>query len=306
MNDVNIKVSIKDHLPEYKIVMDGSKESSVLKVDLENGFEPFKDIIIMKIDTPGLDSFSNEISAEDLSDESNMLSKCEIKITPERNLMAPNLNNEKVMFLQNLLDQYGFSFEESLNSVLITGPSLIKNYENFIRHLTYVVININEVDEKKLDLIRSKKFTITCTSLESKLNSNEITLQVNLAKSDPVQIQAQQIAGPVAHKQLQSFVVSENDDDIIRKKNILIPKSSRISPFVFAVLIVASCSIGFVLVFGAIKLYTSRKGGRKQVPNEENPQMEWDDSGLNITENPLDTLEVKFLNINISLFIRNR
>jgi hypothetical protein len=26
--------------------------------------------------------------------------------------------------------------------------------------------------------------------------------------------------------------------------------------------------------------------------NEENPQMEWDDSGLNIIENPLETLDV--------------
>lgn len=294
---MNIKISIKNHLPNYKIVLDGSKELSVLKVDLENGFEPFKDIIIMKIDTFGVDSFSDEISAEDLSDESNMLSKCEIKIEPERNLMAPSFNNEKVMFLQNLLDEYGFRFEETLNSVLITGPSLIKNYENFIRHLTYVVININEVDEKKLDLIKNKKFTIICTSLESKLYSNEITLQLNVAKSEqPVKIQAQNIAGPVAHKQLQSFVVSENDDDIIRKKNDLIFNNSPTSPIVFAILIVASCSIGFVLVFGAIKIYTSRRGGRKQVPNEENPQMEWDDSGLNITENPLDTLEVKFSN----------
>jgi hypothetical protein len=49
-----------------------------------------------------------------------------------------------------------------------------------------------------------------------------------------------------------------------------------------------------MLVFGAVKLYTggflSRK--KKQLPNEENPQMEWDDSGLNITENPLESLEV--------------
>lgn len=26
--------------------------------------------------------------------------------------------------------------------------------------------------------------------------------------------------------------------------------------------------------------------------NEENPQMEWDDSGLNITENPLESADV--------------
>lgn len=61
-----------------------------------------------------------------------------------------------------------------------------------------------------------------------------------------------------------------------------------------ALIVMCSCAIGFLLVFGAIKLHTSRvfRGKRKALPNEENPQMEWDDSGLNITENPLETLEV--------------
>lgn len=63
---------------------------------------------------------------------------------------------------------------------------------------------------------------------------------------------------------------------------------------VVALLVMASCAIGFLLVFGAIKMYTSKAFGqkRKALPNEENPQMEWDDSGLNITENPLETFEV--------------
>ena len=62
-----------------------------------------------------------------------------------------------------------------------------------------------------------------------------------------------------------------------------------------AVIVLASCVVGFILVFGVIKLHTSRffQGGRRKVLiNEENPQMEWDDSGLNITENPLDNLKM--------------
>ena len=68
------------------------------------------------------------------------------------------------------------------------------------------------------------------------------------------------------------------------------------SPIVVAVVVMCSCAIGFILVFGAIKLHNARvlSSRRKNLPNEENPQMEWDDSGLNITENPLESLEVKF------------
>ena len=60
-------------------------------------------------------------------------------------------------------------------------------------------------------------------------------------------------------------------------------------------IVLVACAFGFILVFAAIKIHTSKilfRHKRKSLVNEENPQMEWDDSGLNITENPLDTLEV--------------
>ena len=67
-----------------------------------------------------------------------------------------------------------------------------------------------------------------------------------------------------------------------------------------------SCGIGFLIVFGAIKLHNGGYFGpkRKALPNEENPQMEWDDSGLNITENPLEALEV-VLNLIKATWIQN-
>lgn len=55
------------------------------------------------------------------------------------------------------------------------------------------------------------------------------------------------------------------------------------------------CGMGFFIIFGAIRMNSAFGRKRKLLPNEENPNMdgmEWDDSGLNITENPLDKLEV--------------
>ena len=63
-----------------------------------------------------------------------------------------------------------------------------------------------------------------------------------------------------------------------------------------------SCAVGFLLVFGAVKVYLNKNmGKRKGFPNEENPQMEWDDSGLNITENPLENLEVRVILCSLNL-----
>jgi hypothetical protein len=63
---------------------------------------------------------------------------------------------------------------------------------------------------------------------------------------------------------------------------------------IVAVVVMSVCAVGFLGIFALVKIHASRSlfSKRKLLPNEENPQMEWDDSGLNITENPLDTLEV--------------
>jgi hypothetical protein len=56
--------------------------------------------------------------------------------------------------------------------------------------------------------------------------------------------------------------------------------------------------IAFSVAYAVIKLKTSHEG-RRNLTNEENPQMEWDDSGLNIIENPLEVIAVrKFANSN--------
>jgi len=97
----------------------------------------------------------------------------------------------------------------------------------------------------------------------------------------------------IAHKQLNRFVVSEEEDDILSKR---IDQSSSgkqfTKPLMIALVAMSVCSVAFLLVFAALRLYASRNK-RRPLANEENPQMEWDDSGLNIIENPLENIQVK-------------
>ena len=66
-----------------------------------------------------------------------------------------------------------------------------------------------------------------------------------------------------------------------------------------------------MLVFGAIRLHSigvfgsSNANKKKNLINEENPQqqLEWDDSGLNIIENPLETFEVDCFFVKLSKII---
>lgn len=148
------------------------------------------------------------------------------------------------------------------------------------------------------------------------------TKQVNLTQEAGPR-SANNVAGAVAYKQAQKYVVLDADEDIIRDKletsasmrsknsattseSSMCPKihktrrirSNSLSlpdPLMIVLIVMVACVVGLVLVFAAIKIHTSRilfGNKRKSIINEENPQMEWDDSGLNITENPLETLEV--------------
>ena len=64
---------------------------------------------------------------------------------------------------------------------------------------------------------------------------------------------------------------------------------------------VCSGLLSFILVFTALRMSRSRRRAGSNQTNEENPQLEWDDSGLNITENPMEELDVFFLNKLIKL-----
>jgi hypothetical protein len=65
------------------------------------------------------------------------------------------------------------------------------------------------------------------------------------------------------------------------------------SPFegtlVAALAVVSAGSLAFLFAYVALKF---RRNGRRILASEENPQMEWDDSGLNIIENPIEIVEV--------------
>ena len=132
LKELNLNLNVKREKHEYNVQLEGDKSLTVMRNELENGIEPFRDISIFSYEINKVDDSSAETSDEsnekDESLNSNVnpendivLSKCQIRITPERNVMAPTQNNEKIMFLQNLLDQFGFEFKETSDSVLITG-----------------------------------------------------------------------------------------------------------------------------------------------------------------------------------------
>ena len=241
---VNVNVNrLKNQ--QYKVQLDGSKQLFVSKQDLENGVELFKDISILKLRDTSSDSAvakredsndATEDSIDSQSAESDALpideqqqlkpsikfSKCTINVQPDRNLMQPSANNEKIMLLQNLLDEFGFKFKQTLQQVIISGESSMENYEAFLRRLTYVVVHLSDInDEAKLKLIAYKRFYIKCVRSDLDVETNTILIKMNMTEEqdEKALVDAGKNPSYMALKQIDKYVVSETEDDVIQQKS---------------------------------------------------------------------------------------
>lgn len=295
LSEVNAGIVLKRQKHEYNVQLEGDITQYVSRSELANGVEPFREISIFSFEINRIDQDSSE------TPDSVFLSQCQIKITPERNTMSPAQNYEKIMFLQNLLDEFKFEFKETLDSVMISGVQTIENYERFIRRLTYVITNVNEIGAG--DFIRAKDFFVSCMRSEPNIETNTVHVKLNIDETkqtaEKVEHKANRFGFNDIHRaQAQRLVVSEdivgvNGLDVARGYGY---KAAHSNPLVVLVIAMCVCAMGFILIFGAIRLNSAFFGNkRRQVPNEESPNMEggleWDDSGLNITENPLDVLD---------------
>lgn len=60
--------------------------------------------------------------------------------------------------------------------MLSLGVQKVKNYETFIRRLTYVITNANEIKDEQF--LKEKSFIVSCLRNEPNIETNEIIIQV--------------------------------------------------------------------------------------------------------------------------------
>jgi hypothetical protein len=187
-----------------------------------------------------------------------------------------NLDVEHLRYPENLVKQLGLQVDISEDGLVVAGADKLQNYEE-------VLAGIHYVNKKPEDLNR-RTFLLTCTELNGRFVSNqlEVTLEV-------VHVHPEQTAAPHAaniHRMVQPQANILHSDKSMKHEQ----RNSDGPQTVTGIVVICIVCIGFILllvVLGVMRIRNAQRHSR-DVNVDEKQEMEWDNSALTITVNPMD------------------
>ncbi|XP_036781158.2 calsyntenin-1 isoform X4 [Manis pentadactyla] len=203
------------------------------------------------------------------------LDTCEVTVEGEE------LNREQESLEVDLarLQQRGMEASSSDLGMIFTGVDSMANYEEALRLLRYR----NWHTRSLLD----RKFKLICSELNGRYVSNEFQVEVDVIHTaNPVEHASYLAAQPqFVHPEHHAFVD-------LSGHNLAKPHPFAGVPGTAAVVAVGCVSfLVFMVVLGAFRIRAAhRRATRDQDSGKEN-EMDWDDSALTITVNPMETYE---------------
>ncbi|XP_022370107.1 calsyntenin-1 isoform X1 [Enhydra lutris kenyoni] len=177
------------------------------------------------------------------------------------------------------LRQKGIAVSASDLGVVFTGVDTMASYEEVLRLLRYR----NWHTRSLLD----RKFKLVCSELNGRYISNEFQVEVNvIPAASPMEHASHMAAQPqFVHPEHHAFVD-------LSGHNLASPHPFAVVPSTATVVIVVCVSfLVFMIILGVFRIRAAhRRTMRDQDTGKEN-EMDWDDSALTITVNPMETYE---------------
>uniref|UniRef100_A0A8B9E114 Calsyntenin 1 n=1 Tax=Anser cygnoides TaxID=8845 RepID=A0A8B9E114_ANSCY len=202
------------------------------------------------------DPTGNIISESLVSEEiMHNLDTCEVTVVGEE----LNQEQESLEIDMTRLQQKGIEMSSSNLGMIITGVDTMASYEEVLHLIRYR--NWHTVS------LFDRKFKLVCSELNGRYVSNEFKVEVNVIHT----------ANPIEHA-----------NHIAAQPQFVHPYHLRNS-FYFLVAVVPSTATVVIVVLFRIRAAHQRTM-RDQDTGKEN-EMDWDDSALTITVNPMETYE---------------
>ncbi|XP_066231091.1 calsyntenin-1 isoform X4 [Saccopteryx leptura] len=203
------------------------------------------------------------------------LDTCEVTVEGEE----LNPEQESLEVDMTRLQHKGMEVSSSDLGMIFTGVDTMASYEEVLHLLRYR----NWHSRFLLD----RKFKLVCSELNGRYVSNEFQVEVNVIHTaNPMEHANHMAAQPqFVHPEHHSFVD-------LSGHNLASPHPFAVVPSTATVVIVVCVSfLVFMIILGVFRIRAAhQRTMRDQDAGKEN-EMDWDDSALTITVNPMETYE---------------
>jgi hypothetical protein len=229
-------------------------------------------------------------------DNKYKLDSCMVKVEPPL-----NLDVEQLDYPSNAVAMVMIEASVNEDGLVLTGSEHVSKYREILQHVHY----INSAPQD----VNHRTFRLTCSELNGRFVSNTLAVQVSVihvshaAPAAPIPAGvASHYAPPAAHAQADKLAVPQlknyqQDAGVnglgYKADNYLSQVAPHTGAGVGMIVIIVVCVgfLAFMIVLGVVRIraahHRSQHAANVNV-EAERQEMEWDNSALTITVNPMD------------------
>ncbi|XP_031700511.1 calsyntenin-1 isoform X1 [Anarrhichthys ocellatus] len=177
------------------------------------------------------------------------------------------------------LQQHGLEMSSSNLGLVITGVNTMANYEQVLHLIRYK----NWHTEALFD----RKFKLVCSELNGRYISNDFKVEVNVIHT----------ASPVDHANnamvQPNFINPVHHASVdLSGHNLVNAHQASVVPSAATIVIVVCVSfLVFMIILGVFRIRSAHQSTMRDQESGKENEMDWDDSALTITVNPMETYE---------------
>ncbi|XP_040182336.1 calsyntenin-1 isoform X3 [Rana temporaria] len=203
------------------------------------------------------------------------LDTCEVTVDGEE----LNPDQESLQLDLTHLQQKGLEMTGSNQGIVITGVDTMANYEEVLHLIRYRNWNTATLFDRK--------FKLVCSELNGRYSSNEFKVEVNV-------IHTASPAEAPNHIAIQPQFVhnAHHSFEDLSGHNLVNPHPTSVVPSAATIVIVVCVSfLVFMIILGVFRIRAAHQRTMTDQETGKENEMDWDDSALTITVNPMETYE---------------
>ncbi|XP_027026098.1 calsyntenin-1 isoform X2 [Tachysurus fulvidraco] len=203
------------------------------------------------------------------------LDTCEVSVVGED--LDGNHESLEVDLAQ--VQQRGLEISSSNMGMVITGVNTMANYEQVLHLIRYR----NWHPEALFD----RKFKLVCSELNGRYISNDFKVEVNVIHTaNPVEHANNAMYQPQFINQVKHASVDLSGHNLANTHQAsVVPSAATI------VIVVCVSFLVFMIILGVFRIRAAHQSTMRDQENGKENEMDWDDSALTITVNPMETYE---------------